>query len=163
MQAQKEQVQKEKAAAQPAVKKRATPTPVRHLARTAVDAIQGKKGHDVTVLDMRKVSGVADFFVVCTGDSDLQIRAIVDAVETQIREAYGEKPWHREGVEHMQWVLLDYVDLVVHVFSPEKRLFYGIERLWGDAPTEQVADDAGGEAVALLRGDAPAEPTAGER
>jgi ribosome-associated protein len=101
-----------------------------------------KKAHNVTVMDMREVSGVADVFVLGTGDSDLQIKAIADAVSDKIREAYSEKPWHTEGYEDRQWVLLDYVDLVVHVFSHEKRSFYDLERLWGDAPSEDVSSEA---------------------
>lgn len=121
------------------------------LAIHAVDAVLSKKAHDVTVLDMRGVSGVADYFVMCTGDSDLQIRAIADAVDERLREELGERPWHREGYEHLQWVLLDYVDLVVHIFSQEKRTFYGLERLWGDAPVEQVPEDGSGESVKILQ------------
>ncbi|NKO01022.1 ribosome silencing factor, partial [Weissella cibaria] len=94
---------------------------------------------------------VADYFVLCTGDSDLQIKAIADAVEERIREACRERPWHREGYEHRQWVLIDYVDLVVHIFNPEKRLFYDLERLWGDAPAERVPDDGDAAGVQLLR------------
>ena len=119
-------------------KKRKTPTPVRVLTRHAVEAALSKKATDLVVLDMRAVSGVADFFVICNGDSDLQVKAIYEAVEDRIKEECEERPWHREGQEHRQWVLLDYVDLVVHVFSPEKRAFYDLERLWGDAPIEQV-------------------------
>lgn len=132
-------------------KKRATPSPVHQLAALAVDAILSKKGGDILVMDMRAVSGVADLFVLCTGTSDLQIKAIVDAVQDAVRTGAGEKPWHVEGYTSLQWVLLDYVDLVVHVFSPEKRAFYNLERLWGDAPMEQVADDAPeGTRIALL-------------
>src|SRR5690606_2736231 len=124
--------------------KRISRHPARVLAIHAVDAVLSKKAHDVTVMDMRSVSGVADYFVMCTGDSDLQIRAIADAVEENLRTELGERPWHREGYEHLQWVLLDYVDLVVHIFSQEKRAFYGLERLWGDAPSEQVSEDGSG-------------------
>ena len=131
--------------------KRTTQVPARLLAIDAVDAVLGKKAHDVTVMDMREVSGVADYFVLCTGDSDLQIRAIAENVEQTLREQHGERPWHREGYEHLQWVLLDYVDLVVHVFSQEKRSFYGLERLWGDAPIENVPEDSNGAGVKLLQ------------
>jgi ribosome-associated protein len=133
-------------------KKRTTPTPARILAQHAVDAALDKKAQDITVLDMREVSGVADYFVVCTGGSDLQVKAISDAVEERIKKQCNERPWHTEGYEHRQWVLLDYVDLVVHVFSTEKRAFYDLERLWGDAPIEQVADEAtSSDDVALLQ------------
>lgn len=121
------------------------------LAVHAVDAALSKKAHDVTVMDMRGVSGVADYFVMCTGDSDLQIRAIADAVDEELREKLGERPWHREGYEHLQWVLLDYVDVVIHIFSREKRAFYELERLWGDAPIELVPEDASGDSVKILQ------------
>ena len=134
-------------------KKRKTRNPVQLLGRTAVDAILDKKGTDISVMDLRGVSGVADVFVVCTGGSDIQIKAIADAVQDRIRTECGEKPWHVEGYDHLQWVLLDYVDLVVHVFSNEKRSFYDLERLWGDAPIEHVPDDGAGDKVKVLRSD----------
>jgi len=132
-------------------KQRNTPTPVHALARLAVDAALGKKAKDVTVLDMREVSGVADIFVLCNGDTDIQVRAIAEGVRMSIKEACAELPWHSEGLDSLQWVLLDYVDLVVHVFQPEKRDFYSLERLWGDAEREDVPDDASASDVRLLR------------
>ena len=131
-------------------KKRTTHAPVQELARHAVGGILSKKGQDIVLMDMRSVSGVADVFVLCTGTSDLQIKAIVDAVRDGIKDAAGERPWHVEGQAGLQWVLLDYVDLVVHVFSPEKRAFYELERLWGDAPMETVPDDADDARLPLL-------------
>lgn len=132
-------------------RRRTTRNPVRQLAAEAVEAMLDKKALDITVMDMRKVSGVADYFVVGTGESDLQIKAIADAVSERIRENYQERPWHTEGYEGRQWVLLDYVDLVVHVFSNEKRLFYNLERLWGDAPREGVPAEGSAADVALLK------------
>lgn len=126
-------------------------TPVRQLAATAVDAILDKKGLDVVVMDMTGVSGVADMFVIANGESDSQIKAIADAVVEAIREDHDERPWHKEGYEHRQWILLDYVDLVVHVFYPERREFYGLERLWGDAPREEVDSDGTAADVKILR------------
>lgn len=134
--------------------KRTTGIPARVLAREAVDALLGKKVHDILVMDMRGVSGVADLFVLATGDSDLQIKAAVDAVRESLKERFGERPWHVEGYEHRQWVLVDYVDLVVHVFTDERRAFYGLERLWGDAPREAVPDEGSGADVRIL-----ADPT----
>ena len=98
-----------------------------------------KKAHDVTIMDLRKVTDMADFFVVCSGDSDTQVKAIADAV-TDGMEGAGVEAWHREGLTERQWVLLDYVDVVVHVFHKEARKFYGLEKLWGDAKTEKVED-----------------------
>lgn len=132
-------------------RRRTNRTPVQALAREAVEALLSKKALDVTVMDMHEVSGVADIFVIGTGESDLQIKAISDAVVERIREQYQERPWHTEGYEGRQWVLLDYVDLVVHVFSHEKRAFYNLERLWGDAPREDVPADGSSQDVLLLR------------
>ena len=115
-----------------------------------MDAILSKKGRETVVLDVHDVSGVADIFLITTGDSELQVRAIYDAVRDQLRENTREKPWHTEGTDHMQWVLLDYVDLVVHVFSPDKREYFSLERLWGDAPREDVPDEGSAEQVKLL-------------
>lgn len=130
---------------------RTTTNPARVLARHAVEAALEKKAHDIVVMDVRNISGVADYFVLCTGEVDLQIKAIVEAIRLRIKEQCGERPWHVEGHDHLQWVLLDYVDLVVHVFSEEKRGFYSLERLWGDAPLERVADDASADDVKLLQ------------
>ena len=128
------------------------PVPGRTLARLAVDAALDKKAQDVTVMDLRGISGEVDYFVLATGASDLQIRAIVEGVVGKLREEAGERPLHREGAPgSSRWVVLDYFDLVVHVFDPELRAYYDLERLWGDAPTEQVAEDA--EEVALLNED----------
>jgi ribosome-associated protein len=79
----------------------------------------------------------------------MQVRAVAEAVREQIREQADERPWKREGMQHNQWVVLDYVDLVVHVFDRERREYYDLERLWGDAPMEHVADDA--DVVKLLQ------------
>jgi ribosome-associated protein len=123
-------------------------TPARALARLAVDAMLAKKAVDITVIDVHSVSGVTDFYVIATGQSDLQVRAIVDGIDERVREETGERPWKREGADHLQWVVLDYVDVVVHVFDAERRAFYDLERLWSDAPTEHVVDD--GSPVKLL-------------
>jgi ribosome-associated protein len=98
----------------------------------AVKAAAAKKADHVTLLDLRKAAGFTDFFVVATGNNARQIRAIAEAVE----EALGQrrvKPSHTEGYERTEWILLDYFDFVVHVFSAETRRFYGLERLWGSA------------------------------
>lgn len=138
-------------------RRRTTSTPTRILAQHAVDALLDKRGLEIRVMDLRGVSGVADTFVLATGESELQVRAMVDAVRYGIADAVGEKPWHVEGNDHMQWVVLDYVDLVVHVFMPEKRAFYALERLWGDAPAETVPDTASGADVRLLQEEAAPE------
>lgn len=110
------------------------------LTRHVVDAIQAKKAKDIVLIDMREVSEIADYFVICTGESDLQIKAIVDGVEEDVRKTTGERPWRTEGFESRQWVLIDYVDVVVHVFDQERRSYYNLERLWADAPIEEISE-----------------------
>ncbi len=128
-------------------------TPGRELARLALDAALGKKALDVTVMDLRGLSSEVDYFVIATGESDLQIRAIVDAIVERLRTDAGERPLHREGQPGTsRWIVLDYFDLVVHVFDPELRAHYDLERLWGDAPTERVTDEQ--PEAPLLRDDA---------
>ncbi len=132
-------------------KKRKTPAPVKTIARIAVDAILEKKGRNIEVLDVRGVSGIADFFIVASGDSDIQVKAIVASVRANLKEKAGEGPWHTEGTDHYNWVLMDYVDLVVHVFLPEQREYYALERLWGDAPHATVDETGDASNVALLK------------
>jgi ribosome-associated protein len=132
------------------------------LALHAVEAALDKKAHNLAVMDVRTVSGVADYFVVCTGDVDLHVKAIVEAVRTRIREQCQERTWHVEGLDHLQWVLLDYVDVVVHVFLEEKRNFYSLERLWGDAPIEYIPDDGDAASVKMLRPQPPSAPSPSE-
>lgn len=121
------------------------------MAAHAVNAMAEKKAKDITVIDLREVSNMADFFVIATGDSDLQVRAIANGVMDKIEEECGERPWKREGMEHLRWVLLDYVDVVVHVFLPSRREHYRIERLWGEADRETVPEDGDVSDVALLQ------------
>ena len=111
------------------------------LAKKIARSTLTKKAHAVTILDLRKLTDMADFFIVCSADSDVQVKAIADAVIEET-EKLGIVAWHREGVSQRQWVLLDYVDVVVHVFHREARKFYGLEKLWGDAKIEIVTDDA---------------------
>ena len=121
---------------------RTGPTPGRDLARLAIDAALDKKAVGVTVMDLRGISGEVDYFVIASGESDLQIRAIVDSVVDRLRTDAGERPMHREGQPGSSgWIVLDYFDLVVHVFTPELRARYDLERLWGDAPTNTVSDE----------------------
>ncbi len=103
--------------------------------------IFNKKGYDVKILDLRKVASFADFFVICSADSDTQVKAIADEIDKSLRDE-GIKCWHKEGYIALNWVLLDYVDVVVHIFKKETREFYNIEKLWGDAPTTEVEDPA---------------------
>ncbi|MEF8797644.1 MAG: ribosome silencing factor [Salinivenus sp.] len=131
---------------------RRTPRNAGHvLAAHAVNAMADKKAKDITVIDLREVSNMADFFVVGTGESDLQVRAIANGVMDRIEEECEELPWKREGLDHLRWVLLDYVDLVVHVFLPSRRDHYRIERLWGEADRGTVPEDGDASDVELLQ------------
>jgi len=107
----------------------------------AVHAVQGKKAEDVIVLDLRKAGGFTDYFVICTGTNPRQIHAIADSVEERLRADFGERPHLTEGVEKSQWILLDYFNFVVHVFSRECRDFYELERLWGNAERYEFSDE----------------------
>ena len=103
----------------------------------ALKAADGKKAVDLVVLDLRKAAGFTDFFVICSGTNSRQVRAIADGVMEAL-SADGTKPAHIEGYDRSEWVLIDYFDFIVHVFSPDTRLFYGLERLWGSAERIEV-------------------------
>ena len=113
------------------------------LLKVIINAIQDKKGEHVISLDLRKIpEAVADFFIVCEASSTVQVRAIADWVEVQVKKECGEPPYKHEGHTAAQWVLVDYVNVVVHVFHSETRKFYKLEEMWGDgdAEEEQVTD-----------------------
>ena len=114
-----------------------TPT-TEALVRVAADAILDKKGEDLVVLDLTEVTPLTDFFVICTGNNSRQIRTIAEEVETKVKEAFGVSPRSVEGLGDLSWVLMDYVDFVVHIFMPETRGFYSLERLWGDAARLEI-------------------------
>lgn len=109
------------------------------LARAIARLALTKKAADVVIMDLRGLTSVADFFVVCSADSDPQIRAIADAVDEGL-EQKGTVVWHKESGSP-NWVLLDYVDVVLHVFHRNTRIFYSLEKLWGDAKIQRIADD----------------------
>jgi ribosome-associated protein len=106
-----------------------------------VQVAHDKKAADVVVLDLRKAGGFTDYFVICTAMNARQISAIADAVRDTLKKEYGERPALAEGVEKSEWILLDYFNFVVHIFSRECRAFYGLERLWGNAERYEFADD----------------------
>lgn len=110
------------------------------MVETITEALLSRKGKDITVLDVSEHTTLTDFFVVCHGTSDVQIKALADAVEEDMREKMGEKPWKKEGLQGRSWVILDFVNIVVHVMSKEKRDFYGIERMWNDARVTHIKD-----------------------
>ena len=107
---------------------------------TAIDAARSRKATDLVVLDLRKTGAFTDFFVICTGGNPRQVHAIADAVE-QALKARHVRPAHIEGYERAEWVLVDYFDFIIHVFSPSARAFYGLERLWGNAARIEVPNE----------------------
>lgn len=110
------------------------------LAKLAATAALSKKAHDVTIMDLRELTTMTDLFVVCSVDSDTQARAVADAVK-DAAVAKGETTVRKEGYSEGRWVLLDFVDVVVHVFHKDTRAYYNIEKLWGDAKFETVTDE----------------------
>ena len=108
------------------------------LIKTIIAAIQEKKGETIISLDLRKISeAVADFFIICEASNQTQVRAIADNVENRVKEKCDEDPYHHEGYAKLQWVLIDYVNVVVHVMLPENRKFYKLEEMWSDAAAEE--------------------------
>lgn len=104
------------------------------LIKTIINAIQEKKGENIISLDLRKVNeAVADFFIICEASNQPQVRAISDFVEEEVRVKCGENPYRHEGMKNLQWVLIDYVNVVVHVMLEETRKFYKLEEMWSDA------------------------------
>ena len=111
-------------------------TLAKRIARFALS----KKASDVTIMDLRKLTDMTDFFVICSADSDVQVKAVADSVADGTQQI-GISAWHTEGLTHRQWILLDYVDVVVHIFLKQARRFYGLEKLWGDAEVELIQDE----------------------
>lgn len=118
--------------------KRRKTTRLPNQVELAVHAAEDKKAEDLTVLDLRKASGFTDYFILVSGRNPRQVRAIADAVIDTLA-AEGVKPAHVEGYDRSEWILLDYFDFIVHVFAPETRLFYGLERLWGNAERVELS------------------------
>jgi ribosome-associated protein len=111
------------------------------LSQTIVKGMQEKKASDIVVLDLRKVkNGVADFFILCSGNSDKQLDAIADSVDDEVFKTLKENPWSTEGKNNKEWILLDYIDVVVHIFRKDRRQYYALETLWGDAEITEIKD-----------------------
>ncbi|HEU5210546.1 MAG TPA: ribosome silencing factor [Longimicrobiales bacterium] len=110
------------------------------LAR-AIDLAKDRKGRDMLLLDLRGISNATDYFLLVTGTSDTHVKAVADHILEELRED-GVKPMHIEGVRTGRWVLMDYIDFVIHVFHPAAREFYQLERLWGDAPSHAFPDES---------------------
>ncbi len=106
--------------------------------KTIVHAIQGKKGENIVSIDLRKIpEAVADFFIICEAGSGNQVKAIADSLTVEMERSCGELPYKHEGEQALQWVIIDYVNVVVHVMLPESRRFYKLEEMWSDAPQEE--------------------------
>lgn len=111
------------------------------LCDAIVKGMQEKKAIDIVVLDLRKVkNAVADFFVICSGGSDKQLDAITQSVDEEVFKTVKENPWHVEGKNNKEWMLLDYFDVVAHVFRKDKREFFALEKLWGDAKIIEIQE-----------------------
>jgi ribosome-associated protein len=108
------------------------------IIKAIIQAIQEKKGEKIISLDLRKIQeAVADFFIVCEAGSTTQVRAIADFIETELKEKCGEFPYMHEGRQVLQWVIIDYINVVVHIMLPESRRFYKLEEMWSDAIFEE--------------------------
>lgn len=111
------------------------------LSEVVIKGIQEKKGHQITCLNLTNIpNSVCDFFIVCHGDSNTQVDAIADSVVHEVKQALGETPWQKEGYTNSEWILIDYTDVVVHVFHKAKRDFYRLEELWADAEITAIED-----------------------
>lgn len=113
-----------------------------NLRETVVRGMLEKKAQDIVVMDLRKVRGaVADYFVICTGNTETQVEAISESIEEEVYKSTSENPWRKEGKQNKEWILIDYVDVVAHVFKKEKRAFFALEDLWGDAEIINISTD----------------------
>lgn len=109
------------------------------LAELVVKGMQEKKAADICVIDLKSLhNAVSDYFIISSANSDTQLDAIARAVEEEVFKITNQNPWQSEGRIHKEWILLDYVDVVVHIFLKEKRSFYALEELWGDAPMRYI-------------------------
>lgn len=109
------------------------------LSQLVAEGMQEKKGIDILILDLRNIGqSIADYFVICSGNTVTQVDALTDSVEELVYKATQQNPWRKEGKENREWILLDYVDVVVHIFRKDRREFYALEDLWGDAIITQV-------------------------
>lgn len=110
------------------------------LLDTITEGLLEKKAKDIKILDIRSLTTLTDYFIVCHGTSETQIRALANSAIEKVKEDLGENVWKKEGLDARRWIILDYVNVVVHIFSEEKRQYYGIERMWNDAEITEVED-----------------------
>lgn len=109
------------------------------ILKTIIQAIQEKKGEHIVLLDLRRISeAVADFFIVCEASSQVQVKAIADFTQFHVKKTLGELPYRHEGQQNAHWILIDYVNVVVHVMQPETRKFYRLEEMWSDAESAAI-------------------------
>ena len=113
---------------------------VQNLLDRSIEHLQSRKAEDVVLIDLRGIADFADYFLICTGASDVHVKALSDGVLEGLK-AEDIRPWQVEGTDARKWILIDYVDVVIHIFLPDTRTFYGLERLWGDAPIQQIEDE----------------------
>ena len=133
--------QSKAAATTKATRARSGPARLPKAVAVAIAAARDKKATDMVVLDLRKAGGFTDYFVICTGHNARQIIAIADSVRETLKKDLGERPTLSEGVDRSEWILLDYFNFVVHIFSRECRLFYALDRLWGNAERIEFPDE----------------------
>ena len=120
-------------------KKKVTDTSAQ-LAEVIIEAIKEKKGSEIVLLNLKEVpNSVCEYFVVCTGDSSTQVMAIANSIDEEVKKKLKEDPWRKEGFQNAEWILMDYVSVVVHIFQPETRNFYRIEKLWSDAEIKVIS------------------------
>ena len=104
------------------------------LVHAVIEGMEEKKAKDITILDLQDIEhAVTNYFVICHGSSKPQLEALAEAIVDKTLEKFGTKPWHKEGFENAEWILLDYIDVVVHIFREDRRSFYQLEKLWADA------------------------------
>lgn len=112
------------------------------LCETIVQGMQEKKASDIVIMDLRKVkNAVTDYFVICSGNSDKQLDAITNSVDEYVKKIHNEDPWHVEGKHNKEWMLLDYTNVVAHVFRKDRREFFALEKLWGDATFTYIEEE----------------------
>ncbi|MDH5598832.1 MAG: ribosome silencing factor [Cyclobacteriaceae bacterium] len=111
------------------------------LSEFVIKGMQEKKALDIVLLDLREIKNAfADFFIICSGNSDTQLEAIANSIDEEVYKGLKENPWHIEGRENKEWMLLDYVSVVAHIFKKDKREFYSLENLWGDAKITEISN-----------------------
>ncbi|GAB5407777.1 MAG: ribosome silencing factor [Balneolaceae bacterium] len=113
----------------------------KNLVEMIIEGLRKRKAQDIVVLDVSEQTTLTDYFIICSGNSDTQIKAIADSVEEELLEKAGEKAWKKEGLQARSWIILDFINTVVHVMSKEKRAFYDLERMWNDAKITHIENE----------------------